>query len=902
MLIIFSPVMYSKEFVTYTLPNEATLIVLQDKSLSKAVIDTWFSIGSIDESPDLNGMSHFLEHVMFKSEEGAISFDTAVEQFGGHTNAATSKEYTHYYYVVPKSQVRDAVSLHLKMLFNPSFPDKSVKDEQVVVQEEIHRALNAPFRALFDEIYVALYSPDRRMTQTVLATPKDIATFNSARVKQYYNSFYTPKQATILIASPENPDIIYNHVKSVFPSSHSKPRSSSLFKKKISYHSYNVNWPSLESDLNIVYAQSATLPTLLWAFPEPVPNATLTEKMAFEVFLYMLSTGPESILQKAVVDQSEEGAYSIGSSWVRHRKEGYAFIYMMVDQKALPKSIERLTDALSETCRFSSENLRRVKRIATLGLAQEQSNAEEYISSYGEAIVMDNVDEWKAQEGVLNSLTISDVLNARQAAYERLNIKQARFLLLPESMREHENKFRDLLKDAVLSPHSEGKDVVNEHNVNEPNSVVLENLHKMQNQVYVKSLPQSTLVHSAWHFQTSSMPTRHHAALQLLEALWLKQSVLPKEGDPVISVSDYLQSMGVSVSFFYEPDVSSVHFETLNDNAAALVQVQDLLFTHKNALRFDDAAFNVERRNALKSIELLNTSPQSLIQAYASKALGTSLPFGLQLDELKTALEATSPQDVYDVWDTLWTKSPATLTLAGNKDLMQTVLTGMNLVGLLEHHPTPKAINSTNTAMFKLPIGGVQQHVLKADQATTWLLWGWGLPSVHHADMPALQLIQAYLSQGMSAVIFQEVREKRGLAYEVAATLDPNYTRSTMSWYAGVKPENVETTEAVFQEILQSLLETPLTAETLDAVKQKKIGSFQMGLESPSQWATLLGRVTAQGLGMDYIDNYEARLSAVTPEHVHAVANKYLTTPDIKLTLGKALDSPKTKEAPLIDD
>ena len=881
-------------YTFHTLANGLTLVTYQVKGSRQAVVDTWFGVGSANESPTYNGMSHFLEHVMFKADERKPSFDMAVEKYGGYTNAATSRDYTHYYYVVPATQIKEALNLQLSMLFEPAFPAQAVKKEQPVVQEEIRRSQNAPFRTLFDTLYRKLYVASPRIAQTIAGPVPQIASFDAPKVRDYYQQYYFPKSAKLLVASPYEDSEVIEWANTFFTS---KTIQSG---RAILPVTDAIAWDDLPPQLETIYAPTVPLPTLLWAFPEPTQNASIKERLALDLYLYLLAGHDESALSQALLHQESDPAYAVGASWMRHCFEGFTYIYAMTEAEHLPLAKKRIQSVLSDTSWLSFAKLSRAKKAIKLAWAQERSQPASYLTGLGEAIVQNTQDERNAQFETLNALTLDDIRDAHTALMLRLKRKTLSLLLLPETAKKTINPLQkySLQELAGLGVQNTSMKVpVAKLNLKKPlaQTATFQPTLIGTFQAYEKILPTSELLGVAWHFPLNQTSLKDKTALDLLSGLWLKS---PLNAQQDVSVQGYLDDLGVTASFRYGEDGVSLYFESTQDNVTALVQAQAVLLKEAQGFIFDEKAFENERQQSIKSIKQLPSNPQGFLQAHAHAVLGKGLAIGIQLDQAEKALNALTFDAVKDAWQTLWQKSPVGLVVAGPEEALVALKTGLNFSGVLKGR-TPVLDQAIHPSTVLEPIVASTEHVLKADQETTWLLWGWTLPSVQDKDIPALHLLQTYLGQGMSAVLFQEVREKRGLAYEVTSSMDSYLARGMMSWYAGVKPENVAQTEAIFQAILNDLNTGLLSQKDLDALKIKRLGRFDIALNTPEQWTTFAGRLLNQGLPLGYIESYTKRLNAVTPLDLQRVVKTYLgTSPTLRLSLGKAL----LKKEPLPND
>ena len=102
-VLVFGNCVFALDYNVYKLDDGQTVIVQQVKNNPIVIIDTWVKTGSINENDKNNGVSHFLEHLFFKGTETHTTgdFDRILESKGAVTNAATSKDFTHYYVEIP---------------------------------------------------------------------------------------------------------------------------------------------------------------------------------------------------------------------------------------------------------------------------------------------------------------------------------------------------------------------------------------------------------------------------------------------------------------------------------------------------------------------------------------------------------------------------------------------------------------------------------------------------------------------------------------------------------------------------------------------------------------------------------------------------------------------------------
>ena len=151
---------FASEATVYNLDNGQTVVIKEVHTNPIVTIDTWIKTGSINEDDSNNGVSHFLEHLFFKGSTNHPTgeFDNILESKGAITNAATSKDFTHYYITIPSNYFDLALELHADMLLHPLIPRKELEKERKVVIEEIAKDETEPQSVVYDNLMEMLYT------------------------------------------------------------------------------------------------------------------------------------------------------------------------------------------------------------------------------------------------------------------------------------------------------------------------------------------------------------------------------------------------------------------------------------------------------------------------------------------------------------------------------------------------------------------------------------------------------------------------------------------------------------------------------------------------------------------------------------------------------------------------
>jgi predicted Zn-dependent peptidase len=163
-----------------------------------ASVGIWVRSGSRHEAAPLNGISHFIEHTLFKGTRNRTSREIAVESdaIGGHVDAFTSREVASYYVKVLDEHLARAFDLLADLVTSPLFADEELDRERNVVTEEIKMVGDTP-DDLVHEVFVANFWPDHPLGRSILGTVDTLATFNHERVVNYFSGVYVPRNLVV---------------------------------------------------------------------------------------------------------------------------------------------------------------------------------------------------------------------------------------------------------------------------------------------------------------------------------------------------------------------------------------------------------------------------------------------------------------------------------------------------------------------------------------------------------------------------------------------------------------------------------------------------------------------------------------------------------------------------------
>lgn len=188
------------------LPNGVVLIVHEHRASDVVALQLWVKVGGRDEAPDEVGLTHYLEHMLFKGTptRPTGSIDAMVEGLGGRSNAYTSYDYTHYDLVLPAQHLAAGVALLADIAVNASLEQADLDAERQVVFEEMRLTEDSPDRYLLRRLYELAYEP-HPYGRPILGSPELIRGLTREQLRAFYRKHYVPARMVLVIVGAVEP-------------------------------------------------------------------------------------------------------------------------------------------------------------------------------------------------------------------------------------------------------------------------------------------------------------------------------------------------------------------------------------------------------------------------------------------------------------------------------------------------------------------------------------------------------------------------------------------------------------------------------------------------------------------------------------------------------------------------
>jgi zinc protease len=310
------------------LGNGLTVLLREDHSTPIVTTMVWYRVGSRHESLGATGISHFLEHMMFKGSrrfpKGEI--DHLTTRRGGANNAFTSHDYTAFYFSFASDRWWLALEIEADRMRHNRFDPEEFELERKVILEEMKMELDDPWEDLRQAV-------DRRAFQThpyrypVIGLQEDLIALSLARVVEHYQSFYSPSNAILTVVGDFGTMEALDRIENLFGPLESPPHPRA-----------SRNSPDRLTGGEVVLHRPSHLPRMLAAFP--APSVHDEEHYVVQVLDRLLAGGKLSRLYRRLVDQ--ENQVSVVAGEFDEMEEPYLFFLRLeLQERVTPDLVKR---------------------------------------------------------------------------------------------------------------------------------------------------------------------------------------------------------------------------------------------------------------------------------------------------------------------------------------------------------------------------------------------------------------------------------------------------------------------------------------------------------------------------------------------------------------------------------
>ncbi len=829
------------------LKNGLTVYIIRDSRFPLVCTRLFVGTGSANETAEQAGISHVLEHMVFKGTEkrpkGQVARD--VESLGGYLNAATSFDKTWFITDMPAKHWKTGMDVVKDMAFHPSLDPAELEAEKDVIVSELKGGDDTPTRRLFEDLQVA------GLAHTVYGRPiigfeKTIRAVTADDLRAYIRTWYQPQNMMLLVAGDIDPKAVLAHAEELF----GDLKNDTILPEPAPVQLEGAaGGPRVEvtyGPWNKVYLGIAL----------PAPALGDQRSIDLDVLAYALGgDGTSQFYRKYRYEKQLVDSISVGNMSLN--RAGLFYMVAQLDADKVEPFWQEFTRDLAALD---------AGKITPDVIERAHFNYEDGMDRASETL--DGLTSWKAtvqfelggpqgEANVRHALAAVDSARLRQAQDLWLRSDQVRVrVLAPEKA-----KLPDL--DAILQRNWPAPAVERQKAAAAAEKVGKREIVDLGQGRTVILQPDRTIPYVSLEILRpggNALLKPADQGLAQLTAATLTDGCGTRDLDAMerfvaeraasLSASAGVQSFTVSLT-------GPARF-----NADYFALLGDLL--HKPTFAEKDVRRQADTLKA--ALVRRQDNPMSFM---GSKINGFLFPGGQPygFDGLGTAenQDRFGPGDVQAFWKQQ-NAQPWILSVAGDFDREKVLAFARSLPV-----PTAPAVDvpqPTWGADKRLPLslpGRQQAHLLLAFHAVP----------LDHPDAPALMLLESVLS-GQSGLLFNKLRDEQGLGYTVTAFYRSLPEAGFMAFYIGTTPRNLDVARQGFSGIIKDLKTDLLPAELLAKGLNRMEGSYYRGRQSLGARADEAASERLLGQPQDFQKRLLEKAAKVTPEQLREVARKYL--------------------------
>jgi predicted Zn-dependent peptidase len=347
-----------------------------------------------------------------------------------------------------------------------------------------------------------------------------------------------------------------------------------------------------------------------------------------------------------------------------------------------------------------------------------------------------------------------------------------------------------------------------------------------------------------------------------------------------LDIAEKIESIGAGLGADASTDYFSLSLKTVSSDFLPML---NLLGEIMRSPTFPEAEVELERKLTLQGIRSQQEQPFNVAFNQLRQKMYPQHPYGISVLGTETSVEALTREDLQQYHQTYFRPDNLIISLSGRITPEQAVTLISETFGDWTKPDSPHPIPRLNS-----PVSNPTQSEIIQDTQQSIVMLGYLGTKVNLEDYPVLKLISTYLGNGLSSRLFVELREKRGLAYDVSAFFPTRLDTAPFITYMGTAPSNTEIAIEGLSTEVERLSQQTLSEEELQGAKNKLLGQYALGKQTNGEIAQTYGWYETLGLGVEFDRIFQATIPPITPERVREVASKYLSQPYISLVKPEA--------------
>ena len=812
--------------------NGFTAVVAPQKAFPLVTLQVWIETGSMHEGEHLGaGLSHLLEHMVFKGTEelNARQLNERVPELGGMWNAYTSTDRTVFYIDGPAAHWREFLHLLAQLTLHPAFPREEWERERDVIRREMSMYNDDPQDTAYHALIRTLYKVSPRRLP-VIGSRKAFDSLSYEDMVNYHHSRYVPGNMFLCVAGDVEPGELFAAVDEEFGSAAATPATPVM----------PVTEPRQWGPRT--HRCEFTQPTSTLMLAWRTPCSSHPDAAALAMLGSILGDGRSAWLYKQFHDELGL-AHDVSLMPIPDRSsEGALVLEFDVDRDKRDSLRDAVLEFMKELPRAAFDEARRRSRRMMLtgrlrGLSTVQGVANVLGMSWHLSRNPDSMEEWDA---ALSHVSNEDL--ARVAAT----------YFTP-----------DRLVEVSVDPTGSNAAEAQENAAADDNAPVVYTLANGL-RVVTRVDKRVPMVYAEIVFGAGSQTeTAQNAGINALLSECLLKGTTTRSAE---QLANEVENLGGSISSAAGNNTFNLSIRGLAADTPALLELLADAALHPT---LPAEVIETEKNAMVADIMDAEEDPAALAFRKIRRLCFGDVSYGNHRDGTVESVSALTREALMAQHARLVCAQNAVLAVAGDIDPAAIVKQAEEFFGAM-----PTGMPATRTATpAQMPADAVE--TLEKEQAVIVL----AVPaSTALSDTTAAQLLFEEWCKDMAGPLFEEIREKRGLAYYTGATSFLGVDAGTLSFYLGTAPEQAAEARTVLEETLTRLAQDGMPADALERARSTALTSRVLALQSCGKRCSGMAVNTLLGLGADYDDRVPDMLRAITPESMNCFLSRILSS------------------------
>ncbi|MBD3425993.1 MAG: hypothetical protein GF409_02030 [Candidatus Omnitrophica bacterium] len=780
------------------------------------------------------GISHFLEHLLFKGTENLDSeqIRKEIKVMGGFINGSTGLDSAEYHITVPNENYEKALNLLVDMVMQPVFSEEEMEKERQVILKEFKLNQDDPARVRMKLLFSQAYRANIYKFP-VIGYEETFKKLTREDIMQYHGAAYTPDRMVLGVTGGIDPR-----------------RALLIAKTKLGEYKRGLPWnTTIQKEPRQLAprraAASAEVGLGYLAMGFHTTSVYSPDLYAADVLAIMLGGGNDSWLYRHLV-KDKQMLYTITSVNYTPRYPGLFIIRAAGEPEDLENAREEIFNIIRQ---FKDSRIR-----------------EEEVERAKTMVVSDYLRSQERIESVNSSMTSSQLLTGDPGFFKRY-VDQVQ-KVTPRQIKEIAEKYlkKDNSTTVEVLPEGFQKKRAPESVVEEQAFIGGERSFKLDNGLNVVIKKRNRVPLVSVTLATAGglrAENKENNGISNLTALSMLKGTRRRDESQIIPV---IEQMGGTISAFSGKNSIGLSMTLMpEDLDEGLTLFEDVI---KNA-SFPEDELEKQKKKIIAAIREQDADIFEKGMLYLKGALYGSHPYGMRvLGEVQTVSKITR-QDIIEFYEHHMGPSGAVLTVVGDVDVGYTE----NLLKrrFTRWQGTTETVESVSVSSLEDTIK--EDIYMYKEQAL--LLMGFQSVKITDEDRYVLEVISALMS-GTDGLLFHAVREQEGLSYTSGAVSVPQVDRGYFVIYAATVEPRIDEAKKAVAEVIETVLNGQISEEEIEAAKNRLISQHAQSLEANSAVSMVVTLDKLYGLGAENYLEYPEMIRAVKRHDISRVAEKVL--------------------------